>query len=264
MTSSAVNARVSITRWTLPPDSESTRRSSAGHRQARRRRARRRTSRRTVGPVDAEAALRGSGRPSSTRCSSTVEAGDDGVARPGSSGTSIAPARRATIGRAAVDVVAGDVDLARRRAAAGRAPLRAARVCPLPDTPATPTISPARTSKVASLHGHAAVGAAHRDAVDHERRAACRAGRARRAAAARSCRPSARPAPSSVSVDGWSPLTTILPPRSTVTRSAIARVSRQLVRDDHDRRGRPGAAGRSRRAARRPPAGRARSWARRG
>ena len=110
---------------------------------------------------------RGNGRPSSTRCWSTVRPGT--TASPtGSSGTSIAPARRADVGPAATHVLAGDVDLpfddgpqAEHRFEQFR--LTVARHSRHTEDLARPDL------EHGVVHGEATVGAAHRDTVDHER-----------------------------------------------------------------------------------------------
>ena len=146
----------------------------------------------------------------------------------GSSGTITAPAWRAVPGAAAADVRCRRCgSRPRRRGSTPRTASSSSR-WPLPETPATPTSSPGWTMKVTSWSRAWPSGRVHRDAVDHQRRLSVGGG-ARSAGSGGGTLPTiGSTSSSSVRLVGSTPDSTILPPRSTVARSATARVSASL------------------------------------
>ena len=146
-TSSAVNARVSITRWMLPPDSVSTRRSRAARSTGAWRPASSAYARPHRRPVDAEARV---GAAADRRARGARARSGRGRRRRRPGPRARRPRRRrsaAAAGPRPMSSPAMWISPA-RRAGAGRAPLRAARAGRCPTRRRRRRSRPARTSKV--------------------------------------------------------------------------------------------------------------------
>ena len=228
-------SRASTTFCWLPPESARARRlrAAAAHVELRRGAARRaRPVGRGEEPAGRESAACGSrgarcSRRARTRARARAGAGPPGCGRCRSS--SMLRARCAC-------VTSLPVDDDRARRSSWRRPVIASisSVCPLPSTPAMPTISPARTSKRDAAHRLEAAVVEHVQVLDLEQRLAGRAPAACRRAAAPRGRPSSARGSASVAPSRGI-VSTFLPRRSTVMRSAISSTSFSLWRDEDDR-----------------------------